>query len=280
MEIEHVSDTALWVAHYRAIESNRPDALFHDPFAAKLVGSRGREIAEAMPAQKMMAWVMALRTAAIDELILRAVSEGADTVLNLGTGLDTRPYRMKLPANLRWIEVDFESTVNHKNQTLRDDKPVCLLSRIALDLSKGDERRALFSKISAQSGKVVVITEGVIPYLTSEQAAELAADLRGHKNFEFWIQDHFPTSREARQFRPWREKLKRAPFLFLVDDWIRFFENLGWSVFEHRYLIDESRRLKRPPPYYAWRIIDRVIPEKMRDRYRKTSGYVLFKNSK
>jgi O-methyltransferase involved in polyketide biosynthesis len=29
--IAHVSDTAFWVASYRAAESARPDALFHDP---------------------------------------------------------------------------------------------------------------------------------------------------------------------------------------------------------------------------------------------------------
>ncbi len=35
--IEHVSDTALWVANYRALESRRSDALFHDPLAEKLL---------------------------------------------------------------------------------------------------------------------------------------------------------------------------------------------------------------------------------------------------
>jgi O-methyltransferase involved in polyketide biosynthesis len=29
--IHDVSDTALFVAHYRAVEGTRPDALFHDP---------------------------------------------------------------------------------------------------------------------------------------------------------------------------------------------------------------------------------------------------------
>lgn len=36
-----VSDTARWVAVYRAWESARPDALFHDPFAQRLAGDRG-----------------------------------------------------------------------------------------------------------------------------------------------------------------------------------------------------------------------------------------------
>src|SRR5688572_32986248 len=92
--ITHVADTALWVATYRAIESRRPDALFHDPLAEILAGERGRSIAAKMPYPKAMAWTLAMRTAAIDQLIDRAVFLGVDAVLNLGAGLDTRPYRM------------------------------------------------------------------------------------------------------------------------------------------------------------------------------------------
>ena len=46
--IRNVSDTARWVAIYRAMESERPDALFHDPFARRLGGERGEAIAKAM----------------------------------------------------------------------------------------------------------------------------------------------------------------------------------------------------------------------------------------
>ena len=76
--IQHVSDTALWIAAYRASETRREDALFHDPLAEKLAGERGRAIAEAMPNYRMMEWTMAIRTVAIDELITQAVDEGVE----------------------------------------------------------------------------------------------------------------------------------------------------------------------------------------------------------
>jgi O-methyltransferase involved in polyketide biosynthesis len=38
--IQNVSDTAFMVAVYRAMESERPDALFHDPLVRKLAGER------------------------------------------------------------------------------------------------------------------------------------------------------------------------------------------------------------------------------------------------
>jgi Leucine carboxyl methyltransferase. len=34
--VENISDTARWVAIFRAEESERPDAVFHDPFARRL----------------------------------------------------------------------------------------------------------------------------------------------------------------------------------------------------------------------------------------------------
>src|SRR5437764_449135 len=41
--ISSVSDTARWVAMYRAMESERPDALFHDPYARRLAGDAGAQ---------------------------------------------------------------------------------------------------------------------------------------------------------------------------------------------------------------------------------------------
>jgi O-methyltransferase involved in polyketide biosynthesis len=40
--IADVSDTALWIAAYRARETERAGALFHDPLAGRLAGDRGR----------------------------------------------------------------------------------------------------------------------------------------------------------------------------------------------------------------------------------------------
>ena len=42
-----VALTSLWVAAWRAAESERPDALFHDPFARTLAGPEGFAVLEA-----------------------------------------------------------------------------------------------------------------------------------------------------------------------------------------------------------------------------------------
>ena len=108
--IRDVSDTAFMVATYRAIESERPDALFHDPLARKLAGDHGQRIVDSMSRRLfrrptalracVMIWMMAIRTRIIDDFILSAIAQDADAILNLGAGLDTRPYRMQLPSSL------------------------------------------------------------------------------------------------------------------------------------------------------------------------------------
>jgi methyltransferase (TIGR00027 family) len=209
--IEHVMDTAFWVASDRALEGERPDALFRDPLAAVLAGEKGRRIAESMPHRRAMVFVMALRTTAIDRLIASAIDRGADTVLNLGAGLDTRPYRLQLPASLRWVEADFQSVIEHKNDKLAGQQPRCALERVAIDLTDRAERQALLRRVASNSRCVVVLTEGVVIYLHDDEVTRLAEDLHALPSIRYWIQDYYGV--EARRHRPsLRQKLKAAPF--------------------------------------------------------------------
>lgn len=58
MTIGHISDTARWVAHYRAAETGRPDAIFRDPFAKALAGAQGERIVNTLHGAKRAAWAM------------------------------------------------------------------------------------------------------------------------------------------------------------------------------------------------------------------------------
>src|SRR5262245_10036272 len=130
LKIQHVSDTAHWVACYRAMESRRPDALFRDDLAQALTGSHGHAIAGSIGrTSRYSLWSVVIRTIVIDEIIQKHVAEGIDTVINLGAGLDTRPYRLKLPESVRWIEVDYAGIIEHKNEVLACEKPGVALER-------------------------------------------------------------------------------------------------------------------------------------------------------
>ena len=100
-EIAHVSDTALMTAACRALETDRADGLIRDPFAARLAGDRGMAIVRALDRLEIMCFGIAIRSRFLDQLVLDTVSgQGIATVLSVGSGLDTRPWRLELPAAL------------------------------------------------------------------------------------------------------------------------------------------------------------------------------------
>jgi len=276
--IKNVADTALWVATYRADESERPDALFHDRQAGMLAGDRGRSIAASMPYPAMMAWILAIRTVAIDRLVLQAISLGVDTVVNLGAGLDTRPYRMKLPVSLRWIELDFPNMIAYKNEKLAGEKPVCRLERIAADLSDINLRRNLFQRIGAESQSALIITEGVIYYLSSDDAAALSRDLFAVSSFQFWIQDYRQNATKQRMPQRMKRLFKDSPILFDKDDWLSFFADHGWTIGENIFAHNESVRVNRPfPLVFPWSLLMLITPKKTQEKWRQSSGFVLYR---
>src|ERR1043165_1742502 len=172
--LQDVSDTAFWIAYHRKLESDRGDALFRDPYAARLAGERGRRISEAMPTSKVVAWTVAIRTRIIDEYLELAINSGVDRVLSLGAGLDARAYRMKLPESLQWIEADYPHMIDYKENQLRGEKPCCHLERVKIDLSERGARRELLARVGAQAREILVLTEGLVPYLSNDEVASLA----------------------------------------------------------------------------------------------------------
>ncbi len=279
--IENVSDTAFWIAHYRAVESARPDALFHDPFAGLLAGERGKKIAQTMPMSFMTEWVVAIRTCIIDDYVRTAIAEGVDTVVNLGAGLDTRPYRMDLPGTFLWVEADYPRMIEFKETRLSREVPRCKLERVALDLADRAARQRLLSDVDARSKKLLVLTEGVVPYLSAEEAGSLAADLKAMRHISYWIVDYL--SPEAIKFRATgrlTRKTKNAPFKFKPADWSTFFREHGWCAKEMRYLSEEGDRRKRParvPLFLKAVMLFRMIfaSKQRRAQFKKLAGYAL-----
>ncbi len=252
--INDVSDTALWVAAYRASESARPDALFRDMLAGTLAGERGQALAATMPGAAQFAWSVVVRTRVIDRYIAAAVAEGYDAIVNVGAGLDTRPYRLAVPASLQWFEIDLPSMVSYKESAVAGAAPTCKLERIAADLSDAEQRRAALQSVAQRGRRILVLTEGVIPYLTDDNVAALARDLFAHAAFASWIVDYSSPflSKQMKRRRDVNQRLQNAPLRFAPADWHAFFREQGWDVAEMRYLSVEGEQLGRPPPLPWW----------------------------
>jgi O-methyltransferase involved in polyketide biosynthesis len=97
-----------------------------------------------------MRFGIGVRTRFLDELLLAAIaSEGIATVLSLGCGLDTRPWRLELPPELRWIEIDFADMLDYKDGLMAGETPRCRRERLSADLNDREDRLARYRAAGA-----------------------------------------------------------------------------------------------------------------------------------
>jgi methyltransferase (TIGR00027 family) len=280
--IAHISDTARWVAVYRAMETDRPDAHFKDPYARMLAGDRGQIIVDTIKGGKRSAWAMIVRTAVFDEIILRLVNEKkVDAVLNLAAGLDTRAYRLPLPPLLRWIDADLPGILEYKAEKLHQAKPVCKYETVKIDLSEEGKRRELFRHVDRESQTVLVITEGLLVYLTTEQVGSLAKDLAEQLSFRWWVLDIASPVLLA-LLKKWYSKTMEeggVTMKFAPEEGPDFFRQFGWNVAEFHRTQDEARRLQREMPgSWLWKIVGTFMSKKTREGFRNV-GQVLLEKS-
>ncbi|MGH9400230.1 MAG: class I SAM-dependent methyltransferase [Thermoanaerobaculia bacterium] len=247
--VRNISDTARWVAVYRARETERPDALFRDPFARRLAGERGEQITLSMSEGDSATWSWTMRTVLFDQFIEGEIRQGADMVINLAAGLDARPYRMALSPSLTWIEVDLPEILAYKEDILRDERPVCRLERVRLDLSNAGARRDLFEQCGRRAQRVLVVTEGLLIYLTAEEVAALGRDLSGPESFRHWIVDLVSPGLLRMLQKNWGKKLADAgaPLKFGPPEGPEFFTPCGWKPVEIRSMLHAAARAKRLP---------------------------------
>lgn len=247
--IRNISDTAIWAALYRTRETQREDALFRDPFARRLTGERGERIAAEMREHDKHEWAWVMRTVLFDRFIAAEVARGADMVVNLAAGLDARPYRMALPPALPWIEVDLPALVDYKEKILRDEKPACALERVRLDLADVPARRALFGQLGKRTKKALVITEGLLIYLTAAEVGALAEDLAAPEGFRFWVAEIVSPGLLRLLQREVGATLDRAgaPLKFGPPEGPEFFARHGWRVRDVKSPLKEGAREKRLP---------------------------------
>jgi methyltransferase (TIGR00027 family) len=273
-DISGVADTALWVAALRGQEGQRSDAVLHDPLATLLAGPRGRKIAASMPGSAIVAWSIVVRTSAIDRLINEALATGIDCVLNLGAGLDTRPYRMDLPSHIRWIEIDFPHIIELKNSGLLGHKPACRVERVGVNLLDRSIRNGLLERIGSETKNALLIAEGMIPYFSNDDVASFARDLHAIASFRNWILD-FDNAGKRQMPREWKKRMRAAPFLFEVADWFDFFRQFGWHPCKVITSAEQSEKINRPYPFaFPLGFLMNLLPATARQKILSLSGAV------
>lgn len=182
-----VGSTAVMVAAARAVETERPDALIHDPYARLLVNSAGADVLwehmldpdvaakiEALDADSAAQLeharsYQAVRTHFFDTYFADAVAAGIRQIVILASGLDSRAYRLDWPAGTTVYEIDQPQVLEFKSTTLAEHgaTPNAERREVAVDLRQ-DWPAALRAAGFDPSAPTAWLAEGLLMYLPAE----------------------------------------------------------------------------------------------------------------
>lgn len=169
--------TAKLTAAGRAVESRRADRLFEDPLATALAGEEGFDLMEQwrLPGRPRENPTIGPRTRFYDDLVIEAVASGVGQVVLVAAGMDTRAFRLALPADLIVFELDLPELLEQKHTILEREHAEPRGHRITVpaDLAEADWPRALTAAGFDSSAPGVFIAEGLSWYLTEDENARL-----------------------------------------------------------------------------------------------------------
>jgi len=232
--VHGVGLTSLWVAAMRAVETERPDGLFRDPFARRLAGDAGFEVlARGDPPSAVRPPVVAVRTRFFDEAVRAALDAGTRQLVLVAAGMDSRAFRLEFPPGCRVFELDQPEVLEYKAAKLGDATPRCERISVPVDLRE-DWPAALRAAGFDGAAPALWLIEGLLPYLTAPDVARLLA--RVSELAAPGSEVLFDVASDAVLGSPFmKERLEfvaslGAPWRFSTDAPEELLEPLGWDV--------------------------------------------------
>ncbi|MFH8249528.1 SAM-dependent methyltransferase [Microbacterium sp. B2969] len=187
-ELHGVGTTAVAVAAARALESTRPDALVRDPFASTLVEASRMQVpyphswpadlADVAPLEQSLllgSLYIGLRTRFIDdELRAGALRQ----VVILGSGLDTRSWRLDWLEDTTVFELDRDEVVSFVEAALAASRAVPRARRIAVAADVTEPWAARIVALGFRPAEPTHwVLEGLLPYLSAHDQAAVIDDV-------------------------------------------------------------------------------------------------------
>jgi O-methyltransferase involved in polyketide biosynthesis len=165
-------ETLLIALYGKALESRRPDSVLGDRFADEATKRIDYNFAR-LKIDRNMGVGLALRAKTLDDWVRAFLANHPNAVvLHLGCGLDTRVFRIDPPAGTEWLDVDFPEVVELRRR-LYPFRENCRL--IATSVTEADWLARV-----PRDRPAIVVAEGLTPYLTAYEGAQLFSRLVGH----------------------------------------------------------------------------------------------------
>ncbi len=174
-----VSFTAKIMAAGRAIETQRPDALFTDPFAAQLAGQEAIEAAipRLEEYEKQGRPFASVRTRFFDDF-LNKYSQHIRQIVLLGSGMDTRAFRLNWQPETHIYEIDQADVLDYKESVLSGIVPRCDRHSISADLKESLWSKLLLEQGYQPSEPSIWLLEGFLYYLNQIEVENLLTTIK------------------------------------------------------------------------------------------------------
>lgn len=237
--MEAVSRTAQWTAAARALETEREDRLFADPYARTVADTIGFELLERYAGAGTVPF-LAIRTTYLDRAIVRAVEEhGIRQVVFLAAGMDTRFYRLPWPDDVTVYELDRPALLEAKAQMLADEPAPAGRTRVTVPVDLTQDWTGPLKEAGWRSDEPVLwVVEGLLFFLPEGAVRNLISTLAAHSAPGSVLLGDV-ISRAALDnplSRPFLKCLKEDgnPWLFGTETPEQLLADCGWDVREVR----------------------------------------------
>jgi methyltransferase (TIGR00027 family) len=250
-EIRPVALTAQFTAKARAIESQRANALFHDPWADLFAGRAG----DAWLARQQSEYPglpLILRTRFFDDFFAERMSDTSlRQVVLLAAGYDTRAYRLAWPEGTRLYEIDQPAVLARKEALLQQRGALPRCERIALSADLASDWSALLLAAGFTPKRPSIwLLEGLLMYLTQAEAENVVNTITRLAPQDGWM--GMDLLNRATLTSPWtQERIVRLaqrgmPWQFGIDDPRAWLAPLQWDA-QVTTPEEVGRRLERWP---------------------------------
>ncbi|MFC7330237.1 class I SAM-dependent methyltransferase [Marinactinospora rubrisoli] len=194
-----VKETMLATLYARAVQSAAPDPVLADPWAVEAVAALDYDFRR-LGMRGSAPVSVATRAKTFDRLTLEMLTrEPGASVLHLGCGLDSRAFRIGVPPDGAWYDVDYPDVVD--------------LRRRLFDVPEGDYHLVGSSLADPswpaevpQDRPVAVVAEGVLPYLDEREVVALLRAIVGRFPSGETVFDAL--NRQARRLAPLHRTLR------------------------------------------------------------------------
>ncbi|MGW4890524.1 class I SAM-dependent methyltransferase [Streptomyces murinus] len=237
--MEAVSRTAQWTAAARALETDREDRLFADPYARTVAGTTGFELLDRYAGAGTVPF-LAIRTTYLDRAIEGAVRErGLCQVVFLAAGMDTRYYRLTWPDGVTLYELDRPALLEAKAAMLAGEPEPAGRTRrtVAVDLRE-DWVGSLKQAGWRAEVPTLWVVEGLLFFLPEDAVRALIATLWQHSVPSSVLLGDVISEAALRNplSRPFMKALEEDgnPWLFGTEEPEQLLRSCGWTVQEVR----------------------------------------------